>query len=67
MKNYWNNQPREISARFNCVCAETGNAINKGDTCIYYPFNKSVYHTESRQAKSFYSAQFDNDILGYNY
>jgi len=47
------NDPREITARFNSKCAETGKEIKKGDTCIYYPLAKKVYHVESKQALEF--------------
>lgn len=59
--------PREITARFNSVCAETEREIKKGEKCIYYPKVKKVYHPESKQAKDFYSWQFDVNMLGANY
>lgn len=61
------NDPRQITAKFNCVCAETGQQIAKGDPCIYYPLERKVYHLESKTAKQFNSEAFDMDFLGANY
>jgi hypothetical protein len=61
------NDPKEFTARFNSSCAETGKAINKGDTCIYYPSEKKVYHMESKQAQEFRSWSFDINYLGCEY
>ena len=57
----------EIVAKFNSVCAETGKTIKKGDTCLYYPKTKKVYHLDSKTAQDFRSYQFDNECLGGNY
>ena len=64
---YKNNDPRQITARFNCFCAETGKTILKGDSCVYYPIGKKVFHLDSKQASDFKSYQFDIDVLGGNY
>lgn len=51
--NSYSNDPREIEAKFNGICAETGKEIKKGDLCVYYPSSKKVYHTDSKQAAEF--------------
>lgn len=66
MKRYYNNDPREITAKFDSVCAETGIKIKKGDRCIYYPSSKEVFCIDSKQAQEFREVQFDY-ALGYNY
>lgn len=59
--------PRQIRAKFNCICAETSQRISKGDWCIYYPLERKVYHMDSRTARQFESDAFDMDILNANY
>ena len=61
------NDPREIKARFDSLCPETGKPIKKGDTCIYYPSAKKAYHQDSKQAEEFRSWAFDVDYLSANY
>jgi hypothetical protein len=65
-RNYRNNDPREIRAKYDCICAETGKPIKTGEICVYYPSSKSVYHVDSKQAYEFrnWKADIDN---GYNY
>ncbi len=50
--------PREITARFDSVCPETGKRIKKGDTIIYYPADRKAYHAESKTASDFRSQAF---------
>ena len=45
-----NKDPRQIIARFDSKCAETGKAIKKGEPCIYYPIGKKVFCLDSKQA-----------------
>ena len=61
------NDPREIKARFDSKCQETGNIINKGETCIYYPLTKRIFSMDTKTARDFTSWQFDCEVLGYNY
>jgi len=61
------NDPRQIIARFDSKCAETGKAIKKGEPCIYYHIGKKVYCLDSKQADEFRSWQFDINCLGGNY
>ncbi len=63
----YDNDPREITARFNSTCAETGKQIKKGDTCIYYPKDRKVYHVDSDQAQAFREWMFDCSMLGEDY
>jgi hypothetical protein len=52
--------PRQITARYDSICPETGKAIKKGDECIYYPRSKAAYHTDSDTAADYRSqAQAD--------
>lgn len=67
MRRYRNLDPKEIIARFNSKCAETGNEIKKGDPCIYYPSSKQVFHPESKQAKEFRDMKFDDMLSDLNY
>lgn len=58
--------PREITARFDSKCAETGKAIKKGDTCVYYPSSRKVYHVDSDQAYQY--RQWRADLaMGFDY
>ena len=44
------NDPKEIIAKFNSKCAETGKVIRKGELCVYYPLAKKVYSVDSKTA-----------------
>lgn len=59
--------PRQITAKFDCFCAETGKRIKKGERCIYYPTAKKVYSLDSNQAEEFRNWSFDVSVLGYDY
>jgi hypothetical protein len=61
-----NRDPREISARFDGVCAETGKAIRKGEACIYYPVTGKVFAVDSQQARKFREWKADL-AMGYDY
>jgi len=65
MKHY-DTSAREITARFDSVCAETGKLIHKGDKCIYYPIGKHVYSMDSKQAYEYRMMMADR-ALGYDY
>lgn len=56
----YKNDPRELVARFDSVCAETGKAIKKGETCIYYPAIRKVFSLDSKQAAEFRSLNFSD-------
>ena len=60
MKNYYNNDPREITARFNGKCQETGKTIKKGEKCLYYPIGKKVYALDSKQAYEYRCIKMDD-------
>jgi hypothetical protein len=66
MRKYYNNDPKTITAKYESKCAETGKTIKAGDTCIYYPTSKSVYHVESNQAQEYGEYMADLDA-GYDY
>ena len=58
--------PREMTARFDSVCAETGKPIKKGEKFIYYPVDKTAYHVDSKQAGQFRGWQQDLS-MGWDY
>ena len=66
-RRYINNGAREITAKYDSVCAESGKAIKKGEDCVYYPLDKKIFSMDSRTAQSFRDWKFDCDVLGYNY
>ena len=59
--------PRVIKARFDGVCEETGKTIKKGDDCVYYPYNKAIYHMDSKTAYDFKGWHEDVFSLGCDY
>lgn len=61
-RNYVNNDPREIIVKYAGVCAETGKPLKKGDTAVYYPRGKKMFHPESRTAEDFRSQKFADDF-----
>jgi hypothetical protein len=65
-QNYYDNDPREITVKFDSVCKETGKTIKKGETCIYYPIGKAVYHHDSKQAYEYRNMKMDQ-AMGYDY
>lgn len=61
-----NHDPREIVARFDSVCSETGKPIKKGEKCIYYPTSKQVFHPDSKTAYDYRNWKADL-AMGYDY
>ena len=61
---YRNLDPREIEAKFDSICAETGKTIKKGEKCIYYPSSRDVFCLDSKQAQEFREMAFDRECLG---
>jgi len=39
----YQNDPRQIIAKYPTTCPETGNRINKGDPCFYFPTARKCY------------------------
>ena len=62
-----NQDPRIITARFPSKCAETGQPIQKGEECLYYPNGKSVYKLNTKHHQDFLMWSFDVKVLGANY
>ena len=62
----YNRDPRSIDAKFDCVCAETGMKIKRGDPCIYYPVGRKVFHPNSEQARTYREWKADL-AMGYDY
>ena len=46
----YRNDPREITARFDSFCPETGKTIKKGEHAWYYPRERKAYHVDSKTA-----------------
>lgn len=63
----YKNDPRWITAKFNCKCERCGKEIKKGDECFYYPIGRSVYCENSdcgqQESRQFESAAFDESML----
>ena len=54
----YKNDPRELTARFDSICPETGKPIRKGDICVYYPLSRKAYHINSKTASDWRSQSF---------
>ncbi len=46
-RNRKNNEPRVIEAKYESICAETGDKILRGESCLYYPAMRKVYSLAS--------------------
>jgi hypothetical protein len=58
-------KPRWIKAKFASVCPQTGDAIQKGDECLYFPVERKVVHVNSPDAKDWRSQnEADSLCLG---
>lgn len=55
-RRYRNNSPRQITARFDSTCAETGAVIKKGDSIVYA--DGKAYCEASKTAEQFRAQQF---------
>ena len=42
MKTY-SNDPKNMTARFDSICAESGRKIRKGDPILYWPSERKAY------------------------
>lgn len=49
---------REINAKYDGVCAETGRPIHKGDRCLYDPRHREVYNVLSETYRQFREQRF---------
>jgi len=59
----YSNDPKIITARFESTCKETNKTISKGEKCLYYPSDKSVYKLDTKQHQEFKEWQFDCEVL----
>jgi len=59
----YRDDPRELKAKFDSTCPETGLPIKKGDTCVYFPRTRKAYHDKSRAAADWRS-QAVSDSFG---
>jgi hypothetical protein len=50
--------PYTTYARFNGTCAETGQAIKKGDKIVYEPGSRKVYANHSKRADEVRALEF---------
>ena len=51
----------QIKAKYNSVCAETGNSIPAGDECIYFPRSRKVFSLESERATEWLEKQANKE------
>ena len=66
-RNYQNQDPRIIVARFNSQCHETGKSISKGQECLYYPNGRKVFSLDSEQHCEYLGWLQDINSLGCDY
>jgi len=52
-KRFYRNEPKEMRARFDSTCPETGKKIKAGDLCLYLPADKKAYHVGSITAYNY--------------
>ena len=55
--------PRIITAMYDCKCSETEKEIKQGEKCVYYPSSQTVFHQDSKQAQTFREWKFDLECL----
>lgn len=48
---------KQIIARFNSKCSETGKTLKKGDTIYYDSETKKAYHVDSKKVKDYIEAE----------
>lgn len=48
-----NNDPRVVPAKYESTCAETGDKILKGESCLYYPAMRKVYSLSSKTYETY--------------
>lgn len=53
-----NRSPYTTHAKFNGTCAETGQAIKKGDKIVYEPSSGKVYANNSKRADEVRGLEF---------
>lgn len=63
-RHHRNLDPHYLNARFTGTCAETGQAIKKGERCLYQPADKKVFKADSNRAREWDSVKADDAIAG---
>jgi hypothetical protein len=63
MKKSRYQSPRIIQSKFECICAETGKAIKRGQSCLYFPSSKSVFHLDSKEVTDWRNNAMDEEVL----
>ena len=68
-KRYYtaDNSPRYITAKFDSICAETGQGIPKGTQCLYYPPKKQVFAIGSEYERWIVAMRQDEEFFGISY
>jgi hypothetical protein len=61
-----NADPYIITVRYAGKCAETGKDLKAGDKALYFPREKKMYHTDSKEAQRIRGVWMDRE-LGYDY
>ena len=58
-----------ITLKYDAVCGETGKALKKGESAVYYPTSpkgKNLFHPESKTAAEYRSWKDDLN-MGHDY
>ena len=58
MRRYASKKPYFTTARFDSVCAETGERIKKGDEIAYFPDERKAYSASSKAAEQVRALNF---------
>jgi len=54
---------KQITAKRESVCSETGNKINIGDSILWVVGTKDVYCSDSKEYRDYFSNKFDEEVL----
>jgi len=66
-RNFTNNAPRWILAKFDSFCSDTGKAIPKGTACLYIPSKQQVFSEGSPTESYFKMLRQDEEFFGKSY
>jgi len=63
MKKYFND-PRSLTVRYSCKCAECGSTLKKGTSAYYWPSDGKLYCLSCGESeyRQFLSAATDEDV-----
>jgi hypothetical protein len=63
----FSSEPREMMVKYATTCAETKKPLKKGERALYYPNEKKFFSLDSKTARDWSEAKFDEDWLGASY